>query len=173
MSRGRKKPADTIPASAPTPERRGVNEAAAPKFALKDLGLQYLMAEHKFVHSSGDIFQRDDLKVVVAHDIAIELGGRVDDPLAHLDARGLLKVRDQVEAIVQTLFGNQAYVTPVARPEEESGEPEIILEAHYALGHSDIDPDELQRSHAQVLERYLNEVPLEAQRQVTLARVAD
>ena len=77
-----------------------------------------------------------------------------------------------VGQIVRELFGDRAYTHPVLQRNIETGEEEFVVEAHYGLAPDAPNTDDDFARDGEVLRLYLQRVPPEKRRQMTLLRLA-
>lgn len=72
----------------------------------------------------------------------------------------------KVEEILKSIFGDNAFVSLAVREDRETGNRELVIEAHYS--YSAADPDGLVRRHEQFFEKYIEQVAPAIQSAVSL-----
>jgi len=81
-----------------------------------------------------------------------------DSPEEFIAVYGLDAVVAQVTQLVEAEFGSRAYVRPVLKCDPETGEPSLVLEAHYRFAGA---ADDLLVRHNRLMDRYVEEVPFD------------
>jgi hypothetical protein len=130
-----------------------------PVFSLGDLAV----AKEAVVGTNAGVYEQ----------LSSELGSHVagEGPPESWPARVILEALDQTEGILTDCFGAAAYLRALFEENAETGEVELLAEAHYALHEEELREEDLLR-HEEFISRFVGEVPLAAREHFVLVSVA-